>query len=366
MPTSAGVPGEAAAAPHDPLWKPHEVAIYLATLAPFVLIFVGAAIGWTIAPLEHLRPTPENIIAGAVTLAAGLLIVRTRWGTRQAPRASARVPEFEPPEGLRPAEVDVLIHGRPSRRDVTATLVDLAQRGFVRIDERPTDAGPHTWVFERGDLTIGDLHEFERVTLAGLFAHGPTVKLAELAPRYFVTADLVQETLDSHVVRQGWFAEAPARLRSRWATAGWVTALAGIPVTFVLGNTLALGLVGAAVTAIGVVVYAAAPWRPARTSAGAALALRAAGFELFLRTAEAERHRFAERERLSEDYLPYAIALGFVEQWSRGFGLVDRPGDFDAPAPALVPLQARLVGLVRQLEAATAPSAGKGPPGRIR
>ena len=115
-----------------------------------------------------------------------------------------------------------------------------------------------------------------------------------------------------------------------------------------------LGLAGAAISAIGVIVYAAAPWRPARTAAGTALARRASGFELFLRTAEAERQRFAERERIFEDYLPYAIAFGFVDQWIRGFGLVDRPGDFDATSPAVVPLGAGLIGLVGQLEAAAA------------
>ena len=121
--------------------------------------------------------------------------------------------------------------------------------------------------------------------------------------------------------------------------------------TFVLGNLFSLGLAGAAVSAVGVLVYAASPLRPARTTTGEALTLRAAGFEHFLRTAEEQRQRFAERERLFEDYLPYAIAFGFVEEWVRGFGLVDRPGDFDAPAPARVPLRPELVGLVRQLSA---------------
>ena len=190
--------------------------------------------------------------------------------------------------------------------------------------------------------------------------------LAQLEPRFFVTADLVQEALDLHVVQSGWFAERPARLRSRWATAGWVTALVGIPVTFVLGNTLGLGLAGAAITAVGLVIYVAAPWRPARTRAGEALALRVSGFELFLRTAEADRHRFAEQERIFEDYLAYAVGFGFVEQWGRGLALVDRPGDFEAAAPALVPLRSQLVGLVRQLDAATAPSASKEPPGDSR
>jgi hypothetical protein len=65
-----------------------------------------------------------------------------------------------------------------------------------------------------------------------------------------------------------------------------VTALLGVLVTFVLGNAFAFGLAGAAVSAVGVIVYAAAPWRPARTTEGEALTVRAAGFEHFLRTAE--------------------------------------------------------------------------------
>src|SRR5205814_1934773 len=147
----------------------------------------------------------------------------------------------------------------------------------------------------------------------------------------------------------------PARLRSRWATAGWVTALVGIAVTFVLGNAFSLGLAGASVSAVGIAVYAIAPWRPARTTEGEALMMRTAGFEHFIRTAEAERQRFAERERLFEDYLPYAIGFGFVEQWVHGFGLVDRPGDFEAWARTPTPLRAARVGLVRQLAVAAPP-----------
>ncbi|TMF81422.1 MAG: DUF2207 domain-containing protein [Chloroflexi bacterium] len=346
----------------DAGWTGKDVAIYLATLSPFVLLFVGAAIGWTIAPLEHLRPTPQNVAAGTATFVLGLMIVRSRWGTRHRVwRSGVVVPEFEPPDGMRPAEADVLLHAKPRRRDVTATVVDLALRGFLRIEERGVGQDPPTWVFEQTDASINDLREYELKTLAGVFTHGPTVSLATLEPRFFVVADLVEEELEREVVRRGWFADPPRRLRSQWATAGWLTALAGIPLTFLFGNAFGLGLAGAAVSAIGVLVYAAAPWRPARTAEGKALTLRAAGFEHFLRTAESERQRFAERERLFEDYLPYAIGFGFVEQWVHGFGLADRPGDFEGPAPARVPLRAGLVGLVSQLDVAGARSAAKEP-----
>src|SRR5437879_13880337 len=79
----------------DAGWTGKDVAIYLATLSPFVLLFVGAAIGWTIAPLEHLRPTPQNVAAGTAKFVLGLMIVRSRWGTRHRGwRSRVVVPVF--------------------------------------------------------------------------------------------------------------------------------------------------------------------------------------------------------------------------------------------------------------------------------
>src|SRR6185503_16283303 len=41
-----------------------------------------------------------------------------------------------PPDGLTPAELGTLVDDSPDLRDVTATLVDLAVRGFVLIEEK--------------------------------------------------------------------------------------------------------------------------------------------------------------------------------------------------------------------------------------
>jgi uncharacterized membrane protein len=39
--------------------------------------------------------------------------------------------------------------------------------------------------------------------------------------------------------------------------------------------------------------------------------------------AEKERARFAERENIFSDYLPYAIVFGCVEKWARAFKDID-------------------------------------------
>ena len=44
--------------------------------------------------------------------------------------------QYEPPEDLTPAEAGTLIDNAADMRDITATMVDLAVRGYIRIEER--------------------------------------------------------------------------------------------------------------------------------------------------------------------------------------------------------------------------------------
>jgi hypothetical protein len=45
-------------------------------------------------------------------------------------------PQYEPPEGMSPAEIGTLIDNRPDMRDITAAIVDLAVRGYIKIEQR--------------------------------------------------------------------------------------------------------------------------------------------------------------------------------------------------------------------------------------
>ena len=44
--------------------------------------------------------------------------------------------QYEPPGGMTPAEAGTLLDERADMRDVMATLVDLAVRGYLRIEEQ--------------------------------------------------------------------------------------------------------------------------------------------------------------------------------------------------------------------------------------
>ncbi len=45
------------------------------------------------------------------------------------------VVRYEPPEGLGPAEAGTLIDEKLDMRDISATIIDLAVRGYIKIEE---------------------------------------------------------------------------------------------------------------------------------------------------------------------------------------------------------------------------------------
>jgi uncharacterized membrane protein len=62
-------------------------------------------------------------------------LVYWRWQEYQNRGQGTIVPQYEPPENLRPAMMDILLHGTISKRTWAATVIDLAVRGFVTIKE---------------------------------------------------------------------------------------------------------------------------------------------------------------------------------------------------------------------------------------
>ena len=59
------------------------------------------------------------------------------WRIRgRDPARLAIAPQYKPPEGLTPAEIGTLIDNSPDMRDITASMVDLAVRGYLKIEER--------------------------------------------------------------------------------------------------------------------------------------------------------------------------------------------------------------------------------------
>ena len=270
---------------------------------------------------------PPRASAALLVLLLGLGAVgRTWWRLgRDEPgiRSDTLVAEYEPPDGLRPAQLGVLVDQRADPLDATATLIDLAARGHLIIEELaptgPFGLGGKDWTLGRTGFDRSALLAYERTLLQGVFKSGPVVKLSELRSQFVDTLGTAQKELYRDATARGWFAGSPNAVRTLWLIAAGAAMLAGAALTVGLGLLVGGGVAGLAVIASGLALAVASPFMPRRTAAGRELLRRTRGFRHYLEVAETDRQRFAEKISLFSEYLPYAIVFGCVDKWSRAF-----------------------------------------------
>jgi uncharacterized membrane protein YgcG len=229
--------------------------------------------------------------------------------------------EFAPPEGVRPGQIGTLIDERANVIDVTATIVDLAGRGSLLIQEVP-DRG----LFSKADWNLIRLEKgeteplpFEKKLLEGLFRDGNEVKVSELKTTYSERLHGVEQSLYEDAMREKWFRARPDQVRTRWAGRGALLAVGGGALTFVLARWTHWGLVGIPVIVAGVALALMARRMPARTAKGTAMLRRIRGFRRVIATAETHMSRWAEEENVFTRYLPYAIVFGLTKKWAKAF-----------------------------------------------
>lgn len=92
------------------------------------------------------------------------------------------VPEYDPPIGLRPAEIGVLIDEQADPKDISATIVDLAVRGYLTITEiaKASLFPKSDYQLTRTDKVSKDLLAYEEKLLEVLFTDRKEVTLKEL------------------------------------------------------------------------------------------------------------------------------------------------------------------------------------------
>ncbi len=227
--------------------------------------------------------------------------------------------QFTPPSGLAPGMIGTVIDERAENRDVTATIVDLAVRGFLRFEDISAQTG------SRNDFRLvrtsgrSPLLPYENRIFERLFASGDVVGRDDLEARYFGT-DMARTRRDLYdaVTQAGWFRGNPESVRTTWRVGG--IALMGLGI-FGTGPLSAVGLapVGVAAGLIGLAVLVLSGSAPARTAEGHAVTTQARGFRQYLETAEADQIRFEEGEDIFSRYLPYAIAFGCADRWAKVF-----------------------------------------------
>ncbi|MGY1856935.1 DUF2207 domain-containing protein [Modestobacter sp. SYSU DS0290] len=317
----------------------------------------------TFSPAQAFRATPATVGVGLAALLAlaGPVVLLARRGRPRGPSGPVP-PQLTPPQDGRPAQLGTVLDGHAQRHEVTATLLDLAIRGHLRIEETGGTAadgsdGPADWRLVRTGTDPRDLRGYERLLLDGVFAEGDVVTLSELQPRFGGLDGRVRAAVYADVVELGWFTADPAAVRRRWYGRGAALLAAGVVLTVVLAVATTWALAGLGVVLAGLVVLALAGRMPQRTAAGAEVHQQVVAFRETLAASDAlARVAAGPVGDLAGDprarYLPHAVALGVAKEFA---GTLEAAGPAPAPDWYLPAHGAGYVGMWPALVAFSSP-----------
>jgi uncharacterized membrane protein len=164
-----------------------------------------------------------------------------RYGRDPRIGRSIRI-EYDPPDNLKPAEIGTLVGEYADDRDIVATIIDLAIRGYLKI--RPlTDREVEIEILREGD----DLKGYEKKIFEAIkesAKDGKVLKLGE-SVRYkklHKTLESVKYEVYDLMTQRGYFQENPDAVRKKYTSLGslmFIIALL-IPFLIVLINVLIL------------------------------------------------------------------------------------------------------------------------------
>ncbi len=244
--------------------------------------------------------------------------------------------QFAPPPGVQPGLVGTIIDESADTIDVSATVIDLAVRGFMRIEEVAAQG-----MFARTDWRLTQLappagqllRPYEATLLSGIFRDGPDVQLSELKNHFATTLASVKDQMYDEVLQRHWFRKSPATQRAVWRALGFFVMGAGAVTMFAYGSisrgidrTSGLSLpipsgfvLGGGLLVAGFVVQLLGARMAAKTADGSAVLAQSLGFRQYLVTAEANQIRWEEAQDIFSRYLPFAIVFGVAERWAKTF-----------------------------------------------
>ena len=320
-------------------------------------VIAWAPDGFTQMPQPNIVPDPNAddfarlgdlfpFILGLALLALAapitLAILRRRSNTGVV--LAATPVRYQPPDGVRPAQMQAGIDGSVDARGYTATLLDLAARGHLMLSE--VDGG----MFRRKSLSVtwtgtgkDTLSQWESDLSGAILKGYPSMTIGSYDPTLATMTLALTNHLSSEAKASGRYnpeGDKPDRGYTLLAVFGGVLTLAGVPCLILpdWGVTLAVLFILAGIGLVigGIIGRIVTPRRQSRASAD--FLGQVAGFKRLLNSDSADARRdYAVKiglppEAIFATFLPFAVILGLESTWVGNF-------------PDIMPEQLRQYGL---------------------
>jgi uncharacterized membrane protein len=274
-----------------------------------------------------------------VPLVAFALMFYLWWTKGRDPRLRPIAAQYEPPDQLTPGEAGTLVDNSADMRDITASIVDLAVRGYIVIEEHQRDRmlglmhdKDYNFIVHKDRAEWSKLKAHEQALLEGLFVTGTlgeTVAMSSLENHFYTNLPGIKSNIFSSLVTHGYYSRRPDMVRYWYIAVGVIMGLlmafGGVKIASDLGMAPLAFMIGGVAT--GAIICGFGWFMPAHTEQGTRALEGVLGFEDFLVHVESDRfNRMVKTPEMFEKFLPFAMALGVEKNWSKAFqGILTQP-----------------------------------------
>jgi uncharacterized membrane protein len=274
----------------------------------------------------------SNPIVTLPFYAFAIMFLLWYWKGRDPDPGMSVAPMYAPPEKMTPAEAGTLVDDSVAPRDITAILVDLAVRGYIKIVE----TSHKVLLFSSKDYELhllkdrtqwGELTDFERTMIEQLFMRGDVTNISDLKNRFYVTIPTLKKQVLSALKKKGMYSVDPDSANGYWVMAAILIAAPYVllqwsgSIDFFASKLVAIVCIALAV----LILVLFGRQLTAKTLLGARTRIQVLGFEEFMNRVDADRLKRMPPDTF-EKYLPYAMALGVEHHWAKAFeGIVQNP-----------------------------------------
>jgi hypothetical protein len=269
-----------------------------------------------------------------IPIVSFLFMVKLWYRKGRDPRVREAVAvAYEPPKienrSLTPAEVGTLLDEKLDPRDITSTIVGLAVKGYIQIEEVKKEG----LLFDKSDYYLRKLKEpdgtlgvFEKELINRLFSFAPSrLSISSLKNKFYKDLPFLKKTLYGELVKNKCFLINPEKVRNLYFLTGFlIILLGGFALVFFFPYSMWKGFIASGLTGLPVLFFGR--HMPAKTRAGSLAYMAILGFQEFMNRAEKDRlERMGDRDLFSK-FLPYAIALDVADNWAEAFeGIYQEP-----------------------------------------
>ncbi|MCX6811851.1 MAG: DUF2207 domain-containing protein, partial [Candidatus Berkelbacteria bacterium] len=280
--------------------------------------------GWPKGIIEyHLNRTK---ILQLVGIGLGILLVFLvvlLWFVKgkDAPGRVTIAPEFAPPDRKMPVSlVGLLVDENVGTKEIVATMISLAQKGYMHIHEEKKNGvfEPDVYHLEKKKEFTG-LSEIEKKIGEDIFGESKEKTTEDLRNKFYKKLPKIYNLIYTEGMRRKWFVGNPQLVRGGYMAVAIIFSIASV----ILGITLSsfyrgAGWIGGGLFIGMVALFIVSFFMSKKTRLGSVENEKWQGFKLFLTMTD--RFGLGEiDEQVFEKFLPYAVVMKVEKQWADRF-----------------------------------------------